>query len=80
MDDLVFSGHDGGQVHADAGGAHAPASGIAGVVGDLGALDHGLGRRATRIDAGPTQVRFLNQRHAPTAIGEVLRKRITALA
>jgi hypothetical protein len=79
-DDLVLAGDDAGQVNAHGAGTHAPFAGVAGVVGHLGAGDHGLGRRASGVDAGAAQLVFFNQGHVPALVGQVLRQRVAALA
>ncbi len=47
---------------------------------DLRAMDHRLGRRATDIDAGATQVLFLDKPHRPSQIGEPISEGIAGLA
>src|SRR5262245_48185773 len=58
----------------------APACPVTGVVGDLGAVDHGLGRRAAGVDARAAQVLALDQSRFPALRRELLPERIARLA
>jgi hypothetical protein len=70
LHDPVFSSHNGGQIDRDVGGPDAPPGCIAGVMGYLCAGNHRLCRRAACIDAGTTQIRFLDQRYRSAKVCE----------
>ena len=63
--DLVFLRDDLRQIDAGVARDHAPALRVAGVVGHLGALHHGFGRRASGIDAGAAEVALLDEGDRP---------------
>ena len=53
---LILSHENGFHIHSRKLRANSPASGVAGVVCNLGTRDHGLGRSAPGIYAGATQL------------------------
>ena len=54
--------------------------GVARVMRDLSAMDHGFGGGAAGVDASAAEMAFFNQRHSPAMIGQTMRKRIPRLA
>jgi hypothetical protein len=79
-DDFIFLSDDLGEIDGDVGSTDAPACGVARVVSDLSAMDHGLGGSAAHIDASATQIFSLDERDGPAKIGEAMSERIAGLA
>src|SRR5438128_1930534 len=79
-DNVVLSGNDAGQVNTYVASAHSPFAGVTCIVGYLGTRDHGFRRCAPRVDARSAQVFFLDQRHRPPLVGQLLRKRVAGLS
>jgi hypothetical protein len=80
LDDLALARDDTREIDAHGARPHAPAGGVAGVVGDLRRGDHCLGRRAPGVDARPTHVPALDEGDLPALRRHVLRQRAAALA
>src|SRR5260370_11870135 len=78
--DFVFLSNNPGEIDADIRCVDAPARGVSRIVSDLRAVDHGLGGRATNVDAGATQVIVLDERYRPSQIREAIGERIAGLA
>ncbi len=70
LDDLLLAPTHVREVHGDRSGAHAEVVRAAGEVRDARAGDHGLGGRAPDVDAGPADVRALDERGPPAGAGE----------
>jgi hypothetical protein len=70
LDDLLLAQSHVREVHRDRAGTHAVVGRAAREVCDAGARDHGLGGRAPDVDAGPADVRALDQRGSPAGTGE----------
>lgn len=79
LNDRVLAGYNAGQIDADLARPNASAGGVTGIVGHLRGGDHGLRRRATRINAGAAQVFLLDQGHAPPKVGQLVREGAAAL-
>ena len=79
-DDFVLLSDDFGEVDAHARGVGSPSRGVARIVGDSRAMDHGLGGRATDVDARATEVFLFDERHGPSQIREAISEGIAGLA
>src|SRR5437879_12676716 len=80
LHDLILAGYNRGQFDADILCPNAPPRGVARVMGHLSGSNHGLRWGAASIDAGATQVFFLDQGHGPAVIGQLLGERVSGLA
>jgi hypothetical protein len=68
------------QLHGDRTTAYAVVGGAPGQVGDTGTGDHGLGRRASHVDARAPDVRPFDDRGPPTGGAQVQGQRFARLA
>src|SRR5215472_7087752 len=68
------------EIHLDSGCVDSPARGISRIVRHLRPMHHGLRRRASHVDARPSQIPLLDKRHRPTQVREAKSEGISGLA
>src|SRR5258708_12727560 len=76
--DFVFLSNNFGEIDADVRGVDAPTRGVSRVVSDLCAVNHRFGRGASDVDAGSTQIFFLDERNGPPQIAHPITHRLPA--
>ena len=79
LDDLVLARDDLGHVHLDLAGVNAELRRTPGGLSDAGARHHRLGGCAPVIDAGATELAFLDESHPPALVRQIGGERNAAL-